>query len=96
MLLRRSLLRSLVLAATALLTLYVGDNLVLRYRIWRGLQPYGSVTVKRYFAIKRKDGRVEFAPADPVTRTCVHSLLPQMGARPCWYVERRTSEQIDM
>ena len=93
---RRPVVRSLVLAAVALLTLYIGDNLVLRYRVWKGLQPYGSVTVKRYFAIKRKDQRVEFAPADPVARTCVHSVLPQMGAKPCWYVERKTSEQIDM
>ena len=93
---RRPVVRSLVLAAVALLTLYIGDNLVLRYRVWKGLQPYGSVTVKRYFAIKRKDQRVEFAPADPVARTCVHSVLPQMGAKPCWYVEQKTSEQIDM
>lgn len=93
---RRNLLRSVVALAVASLALYIGDNLVLRYRVSKNLSPYGSVTVKRYFAIKHKDQRVEFAPADPETRPCVHSLLPQMGYMPCWYAARKTVEQIDM
>ena len=93
---KRSFLRSLVLFAVSLLTLYICDNLVLRYRVWRNLQPYGSVLVKRYFAIKHKDQRVEFVSTDPDNRPCVHSLLPQLGYKPCWYVGRNTTERIDM
>jgi hypothetical protein len=93
---KRSLVRSLVVFGVALLTLYIGDNLVLRYRIWRNLQPYGSVLVKRYFAIKHKDQRVEFVATDPQQRPCAHSLLPQLGYKPCWYVSRTTVERIDM
>lgn len=93
---KRLLLRSLALFVVSLLTLYIGDNLVLRYRIWRNLQPYGSVLVKRYFAIKHKDQKVEFVSTDPDNRPCVHSLLPQLGYKPCWYVGRNTVERIDM
>ena len=93
---QRLIIRTLVLTIVTLLAVYIGDNLVVRYRVWKNLHPYGSVLVKRYFAIKRKDQRVEFAPADPENRTCVHSLFPQMGYKPCWYVGRKTVEQIDM
>jgi hypothetical protein len=93
---KRSLLRSLALFVVSLLTLYIGDNLVLRYRIWRNLQPYGSVLVKRYLAIKHKDQKVEFVSTDPDTRPCVRSLLPQLGYKPCWYVGRTTVERIEM
>ena len=93
---KRSLVRSLVLVGVSLLTLYIGDNLVLRYRIRRNLQPYGSVLVKRYLAIKHKDQRVEFVSADPDLRPCAHSLLPQLGYKPCWYVGRNTTERIEM
>lgn len=93
---KRLVVRSLVFLAVSLLTLYIGDNLVLRFRIWRNLQPYGSVLVKRYFAIKHKDQRVEFVSTDPEQRPCAHSLLPQLGYKPCWYVGRTTVERIDM
>ncbi len=93
---KRSLVRRLALLAAGLLTLYIGDNLVLRFRIWRNLQPYGSVLVKRYFAIKHKDQRVEFVSTDPQQRPCANSLLPQLGYKPCWYVGRTTVERIDM
>ena len=93
---KRSLVRSLDLVGVSLLTLYIGDNLVLRYRIRRNLQPYGSVLVKRYLAIKHKDQRVEFVSADPDLRPCAHSLLPQLGYKPCWYVGRNPIERIDM
>jgi hypothetical protein len=93
---KRPLLRSLVFFVVSLLTLYIGDNLVLRYRILRNLQPYGSVLVKRYFAIKHKDGKTEFVSTDPDNRPCAHSLFPQLGYKPCWYVARTTIERIDM
>jgi len=93
---KRTLLRLGIALAIALLVVDVGDNLVVRYRIHSNRAPFGSVQVKRYFAIRHKDQRVEFVPTDSETRPCVHSLLPQLGQNPCWYVSRNTVERIDM
>jgi hypothetical protein len=93
---KRALLRLSVSLVIALLAVDVGDNLVVRYRIHSNREPFGQVQVKRYFAIRHKDQRVEFVPTDPESRTCVHSLLPQLGSNPCWYVSRNAVERIDM
>jgi len=93
---KRNLIRLTIALAIAVLALDVGDNLVLRYRIRTNRKPFGTVEVKRYFAIRHKDQRVEFVPIDPETRPCVHAVLPQLGNSPCWYVRRNTVERIDM
>jgi hypothetical protein len=93
---KRALIRLSLSLVIALLATDVGDNLVLRYRIHSKREPFGEVQVKRYFAIRHKDQRVEFVPTDPESRTCAHSLFPQLGTSPCWYVSRHTVERIDM
>jgi hypothetical protein len=93
---KRTLFRFSVAFVIALLAVDVGDNLVVRYRIRSNREPFGEVLVKRYFAIRHKDQRVEFVPTDPESRPCVHSLFPQLGNNPCWYVSRHTVERIDM
>ena len=93
---KRILTRLAIALIPALLAIYIGDNLLVRYRIQTGRAPFGTVEVKRFFAIRHKDQRIEFAPADTDTRPCVHSLFPQFGTNPCWYVSRNTREQIDM
>jgi len=93
---KRNPIRLTIALVIALLALDVGDNLVLRYRIRAKREPFGTVEVKRYFAIRHKDQRVEFVAIDPETRPCAHSLLPQLGNNPCWYVRRNTVERIDM
>ena len=80
----------------ALLTAYIGDNLVIRWRTARNLTPFATLEVKRYYAIRQKNQRVEFAPLDPETRPCANSLLPQFGRPPCWYLRRHAVERIDM
>jgi hypothetical protein len=80
----------------ALVALDIGDNLVLRLRVARQMNPYGSVVVKRYLAIRQKSQKVEFVRLDPETRPCANTLLPQMGLSPCWYAARTTMERIDM
>jgi hypothetical protein len=93
---RRILTRLAFTLIPVLLAIYIGDNLVVRYRIRTGRALFGAVEVKRYFAIRHKDQRVEFVPTDTDTRPCVHSLFPQFGSNPCWYVSRKTVERIDM
>jgi hypothetical protein len=93
---KRNLIRLSLVLVIALLAIDVGDNLTLRYRILTNRQPFGNVQVKRYLAIRHKDQRVEFVATDPETRPCAHSLLPQLGNNPCWYVSSHTVERIDM
>ncbi len=93
---KRTLTRIAFVLIPALLASDIGDNLVVRYRIQTNREPFGSVQVKRYLAIRHKDQRVEFVPTDPETRPCVNSLFPQFGNNPCWYVSRNKVERIDM
>ncbi len=93
---KRILTRIALTLFPALLAFYIGDNLVVRYRIMTNREPFGSVQVKRYLAIPHKDQRVEYVATDPETRPCVHSLFPQFGRNPCWYVSRNTVERIEM
>jgi hypothetical protein len=93
---KRTLIRLGLSMVIALLVVDVGDNLVLRYRIATNREPFGTVQVKRYLAIRHKDQRIEFVSSDPESRFCVHSRLPQLGSNPCWYVSRNAVERIDM
>lgn len=93
---KRNLIRLGIALSIALLAVDIGDNLAVRYRIRTNREPFGTVQVKRYFAIRHKDQRVEFVPTDTEFRPCVYSLLPQLGNNPCWFVSRNTVERIDM
>jgi len=64
---------------------YVGDALVLRYRIGRG----GALeTMTVYLATRLKSGKLEVFTDRPQTEVCAHALFPHFGYRPCWYVRR--------
>jgi hypothetical protein len=73
--------------------LYIGDWLVAR---WRGPRALGTVLVRPYYAVPLKDGKTEFMMLSPETRTCVRSLLPHFGDAPCWYLDGRKQQRIDM
>jgi hypothetical protein len=88
-------LRILIVALVSLAIVYLGDGLSVRYRIPKGRQPLGTVTVQRYDAIPEKNGKTEFAFEDPITQTCVHSLFPHMGYLPCWYLGRHSEQRIN-
>jgi hypothetical protein len=82
--------RILVVAILGLCVLYGVD-----YLAGRGAA-LGTVKVERYYAIPQKDGKTEFVFAEPETQACVQSLLPHLGYRPCWYVNRHRRKRIDM
>ncbi|HEY6291364.1 MAG TPA: hypothetical protein VI455_07375 [Terriglobia bacterium] len=88
--------RILLDAALLLAMLYAGDYLFVRYRIPKSRDPFGSVQVQRYYAVMKKDGKPDFYFQPPETQTCVHSLFPHLGYRPCWYLNRRKVQRIDM
>jgi hypothetical protein len=86
-------LGALVLLAALL---YAGDYLSVRYRIPHNREPFGTVTVTKSYMIHEKNGKTEYDFAPPEDRTCVHSLFPQLGYVPCWYLSRHTEEQIEI
>jgi hypothetical protein len=74
---------------------YAVDLLSLRLRI-PAREPFGTVLIQRYYAVGLKNKKVEYMQAEPVLQTCTHSLLPEMGYLPCWYVSRHKVKQIDI
>lgn len=89
----RAVKRKLLIIVAALGILYLGDFLSLRLSI-PPRDSFGSVTVHTYYAVKLKNGKTEYDYAGDHEVSCSNSLLPQMGAKPCWYARRHTEEQI--
>lgn len=88
--------RILLIIILAFSILYVCDDLSVRYKIPRSRDPFGSVTIRRYYAVGLKDRKTEIIFLDPENRVCVHSLFPHMGYSPCWYLSRRNVERVDI
>lgn len=84
------------LCVLGFVVLYAADYLLLRYRVATNRNPYGTVTVQSYYAVPRKDHKTEFLFNDPQDETCVNSLFPHWGDRPCWYLTRNTQKRINM
>jgi hypothetical protein len=82
--------------AGVLLASYLGDYLFLSLRIHLGGNAFGFVTVRRYYAVPQKSGKIEFLNANPQDQNCVHSLFPHMGDEPCWYLLRHAEQRINM
>jgi len=88
--------RILVDALLLLAVVYAGDYLSVRYRIPKNRDPYGVVRIRRYYAVTMKNGKPEFFFDPPTEQPCVHSLFPHFGYAPCWYLERRTTQEKKM
>ena len=87
---RNLLLVAILIAAAA----YAGDFLSVKFPGPR--DPFGTVQTKPYYAVRKKNKTTEFMFLEPQTEVCVHSLFPHFGDRPCWYVERKNRDRIDM
>jgi hypothetical protein len=75
---------------------YVGDYTVWRYRTYTRRDPYGTVTVRHYYAVLHKNGKTEFMFDPPAAQTCVQSLFPHGGYVPCWYLGRHSEQRTDI
>lgn len=87
-----------VLAGLALLTglLYAGDYVSIRYRIPHNRAQFGSVTVTRLYVIHEKNKKLEYQLAPSGDEPCSHSLFPQLGYPPCWFLSRHTEQRIEI
>ena len=97
---KRILKRILVAAILLAVALYLGDYLVLRYRVWRNHRPYGTVTVEILYAISQKStpgtNKTEYQSGGFQDQTCVNSLFPHFGYSACWYLRRHTERRINV
>jgi hypothetical protein len=98
--LRRKLRRAVVWllggAAAFIILAFLIDYGVLRLRVLTGRQPYGSVVVRRYYAVLEKNNKTEFLFDPPQPWTCVNSLFPHAGYPPCWYLSRHPEQRTDL
>jgi hypothetical protein len=85
----KKILIAVVLVAVML---YGGDYLALRARP----KPFGSVQVRRLYAVKLRNRQTEYLADEIEAASCVNSLLPQMGYAPCWYMKRHRVQTIDI
>src|SRR5271156_2434730 len=83
-------LRVLLSLAIATALAYAIDAGILRYRAATNRNAFNTITVHPYFAVERKDKKIEYMYADPRDETCVNSIFPHMGDSPCWYLRRHS------
>jgi hypothetical protein len=91
--------RLLIVIVAALALTYCGDYLWFRVRLIhpKPADPLESFKYLRVLAIPEKGGKTsyEIDQQNPEqTVTCVHSLFPQAGFSPCWYVKPRADQPI--
>jgi hypothetical protein len=81
---------ALIALCSLFIALYVGDYLVLRYRIAARGADAATSTVPTFYAAPLKGGKFDVYYDSPQTQTCVRSIFPWLGYEPCWYVKRHT------
>jgi hypothetical protein len=87
--------RLLLVAGAMLVLVYLGDYFSIVYRIPNGREQFGSVEVQKLLAVPQKDHKTEYIADPPQAQQCVHSLFPQLGLTPCWYLARHANEQVN-
>ena len=93
---KRHLIRTLIALITAAVLAYPADFVALKIRIATNHNPYGTVTVRSYYSIAKKNNKVEYDYIGTEDETCTHSLFPQGGYNPCWYAASHTERKIEI
>jgi len=83
-----------IIALGTIAVAYATDYALLRHKMNQnhGADALGSVT--SYYGTALKDGKMEIFTDQPQVETCVHSIFPHSGYRPCWYASRNTVKPI--
>jgi hypothetical protein len=93
---KRVIAQALVGLIAAGVLAYAGDYAILRFRIWHKLDAYGSVSVQVYYAVPQKNGKTEYDFQSSKEETCVKSIFPHLGDRPCWYARTHRDREINL
>lgn len=98
----RKILKGLAVAAVAAVVVgYVADFAYFHVRMIhpKAADPLETFTAPRLLAIGEKGNKVDYeidAQNPEQTYTCAHSLFPQGGHRPCWYLKPQSQKPIPM
>jgi hypothetical protein len=82
--------RVVLIVGAALCVIYMADAFALR----GSNHPFGTVQVRRYYAMPLKGGKTEYGNAGVEDETCVHSMFPHADLPPCWYASRKTEKWV--
>lgn len=82
------LARWLMVLAGLVVLAYVGEDLVLRYRVSHGGSANVFKNVTYYEAGEVKGGKLEYYFDQPQVEVCVRAIFPHFGDEPCWYAQR--------
>lgn len=94
--LKSGFLATVLVLASLVVLAYGVDYLVFRYRVASNQQPFGSVTVRAYYAVGQKNGKTEYLFDPPQPQTCVHALFSHAGYAPCWHLSRHPEQRTDI
>jgi hypothetical protein len=75
---------------------YLADFAILRWKFKNKRDAFATVKVSPYYAVPRKDHKIEYMFQDPEDETCVNSLFPHGGNSPCWYLTRHREKRVDL
>ena len=79
---------------TLFVMVYACDYALLHHRMGKHSGADGLGTVTSYYGTALKNGKMEIFTDQPLTETCVRSLFPHSGLRPCWYASRNNVKPI--
>jgi hypothetical protein len=88
----RALRNAITGIVVATVLAYGLDFVILRART----NPTGRVTVRPVYEVPQKNKSTEYMIGDPQDQICAHSLFPQMGHSPCWYLQGHREQHISM
>jgi hypothetical protein len=88
--------RALGIVVLALIAFYVGDYASARFRFPGNRPTFGSVEVRRSYAVRQKNKKLEYYFDPPEDQACVNALFPHFAVKPCWYLNRHKIIQIEM
>lgn len=84
------------IALLALIVFYIADDASARFGFPGKRPTFGSVDVRRQYAVRQKNKKLEYYFDPPESQACVNALLPHFGVKPCWYLNRHRIVQINM
>jgi hypothetical protein len=93
---RRAFLAVLLSVLGAAILAFAVDYAVFRVRVSSNRGPYGSVVVNHYYAVLQKNGKTQFIFDPPQPQSCVNSLFPHSGQKPCWYLRQHPDQRTDI
>lgn len=83
-----------VIVIVAPIVFYLLEDVSIRLRFPR-TDPFGQVTVHRFYALHKSREKMSLINTNPVDETCVSAVFPHLGYTPCWYLRGHNEQRVD-